>query len=192
MEKYMPKRKIVKQYKDEYYGQEITVNRVEAKNRKKTKTPKRTKTTCPNWMSTLNLDKTKMWVCSGDRLQIWQKEFFRYYKFDEKSKKRYLMNLSDSGKFLELFDRWVYSRRNNETFDCGYSNKIYPPLNSAVTKIPDPIFCLRIERKLGRPLTEEEIFGEDDLWIYNGQVLTKYRKNAKKIKIPFVLFPEEA
>lgn len=59
-------------------------------------------------------------------------------------------------------------------------------------RIPDPSFTKLLEKKLGRPLTEEEKNEESELYFYAGQVLTSYREGAKIIRIPWIILPTES
>jgi len=189
----MKKNKILETIESEYKGQKITVKVLKPKEHRVVRSTKRKITSCPNCMSNLILDEVGLWKCTGDKLKVWEVEFYRYHRAKDKLKVEILTNFSDSGMFLELYDRWAYSQVENEPeeYNCGYTNKTYPPVNHVKVSIPDPIFCGRIEKKLGRKLTEEELLGEHELFFFGGQVLTKYRKGAKRVKIPFIIFPDD-
>lgn len=186
-------RNILEEIEEEYKGEKVLVKKLKPKKKKTQRTSRRTTTTCPNCMSTLFINDLNVWECSGDRLKHWEYTFWRYDKTDEKGKVDILSTISDNGRFLELFDRWVYCQNAEpkEEFNCGYSNHSFSPNGGVKVNIPDPIFVKKLENKLGRELTEEEVLGEVDLFWYNGMVLTKYRKDAKKIKIPFIVLPSE-
>jgi hypothetical protein len=186
-------RNVISEVEEEYKGETVLVKKLKPKNKKLQRTSRKTTTTCPNCMSSLFTNDVGAWECSGDRLVHWESEFFRYNLADEKGKVKTLATISDDGRFLELFDRWVYCQDadNEEVFSCGYSNAAFSPNGGVKVNTPDPIFTKKLENKLGRKLTEEELLGEEELFWYNGMVLTKYRKNAKKITIPFVVLPSE-
>lgn len=150
-------------------------------------------TSCPNCLSSMILDESKNWKCTGNKLQLWESDFVKFKKMNDSEKIKYIEDLSNYSRFLELFDRWEYALESNgeEQFDCGYTNTLFSPNGSVQVRIPDPLVCRRIEDKLGRPLTEEEHHEESELFFYAGQVLTKYREGAKVIRIPWIILPSE-
>jgi hypothetical protein len=139
------------------------------------------------------LDEAGTWQCSGDRLRVWESEFVKYRSMDKEKKVKYITDLSNSSRFLELFDRWEYAYNSNgkEVFGCGYTNILFPLNGSVQVRIPDPCFTKILEQKLGRTLKEEELYEEEELFFYAGRVLTKYREGAKVIRIPWVILPTE-
>ena len=171
----------------------IPVKKLKPKRKKRGRNDRTNSLSCPNCLSKLVTNSIGLLECTGDRLKLWEKEFERYYKLDDAKKVEFLKNVSANGNFQELYDRWVYARENElpNEFDCGYSNVLFPPSGTIKVRIPDPIFCKRIEQKLGRKLTEEEIFGESPLYQYGGKILTEWRKRAKEIRIPFIILPDE-
>lgn len=171
----------------------VKIKKLKPKGKKRGRNDRTNSLSCPNCLSKLVTNSLGLLECTGDRLKIWEKEFERYYKLDAEKKIEFLKNVSANGNFQELYDRWVYARENEapEEFDCGYSNVLFPPSGNVKVRIPDPIFVKRLEVKLGRKLTEEEIFGESPLYFYAGRVLTEWRKRAKEIRIPFIILPDE-
>ena len=93
---------------------------------------------------------------------------------------------------MDLYNRWQNAQELADyEFECGYSNKIFTPNSRHRVTIPDPVQVKRIERHLGRKLTEEELHNESDLWQYSGQYFEKFRDGAKKVKIKHVAIPED-
>lgn len=188
-----PKKNLIEETTTEYNSEKVTLKRFKAKEKRRTRNARSTTTTCPNCLSTLKLSKQETWECTGDRLKLWEEQFIFYSKMTTEEKVKYITGLSHYSKFLELHDKWIYATENDlpDEFNCGYTNIIYPPNGTTQVKIPDPLVVKRIEKKLGRKLTEEELLGESDLYWYGGQVLTEWRKRATPIKIPFVILPSE-
>lgn len=186
-------RNIINEYQGEYLGQKVTVQVLKPKEKKEINNGRSNVNSCPNCLSRLTLDDSNNQKCSGDQLKIWEIQFDTFRKLDEKGKNEYLKNISYDSMFMELYDKWVYSVDNNapEEYNCGFTNKIFLPIPSGNVTIADPVQAAIIERKLGRRLTEEEIYGESDLFSYQGMVLKEYRKGAKKIKITLIRFPED-
>lgn len=190
----MKMRNVISEKQIEIDGQKVTLKKLKPKDKKREFNDTRHSiTTCPNCMSRMTLDELGTWECSGDKLRVWESEFVRYRALDNEKKIKYLTDLSNSSRFLELFDRWEYAYNSDgkEAFDCGYTNTLFPLNGSVQTRIPDPIFVKILEQKLGRPLKEEEIHEEEELYFYAGNVLTKYREGAKVIRIPWVILPTE-
>jgi len=172
----------------------IKVKKLKPKQKKKQfYAARNTITNCPNCLSTMKLDRLGLWECSGDKLKIWEPDFVRYKSMDEQEKLKFLSNLSNSGRFLELYDRWLFAYNSDsaEPFNCGYTNVLFPLTGTAQITIPDPLYTKILEQKLGRPLTEEEIHGESELYSYKNKVLTEWKKGAKLIRIPFIILPNE-
>lgn len=177
-----------------YNGQKVKVKQLKPKEKKRDFYVARDSvTTCPNCISAMRLNSAGKWECTGDKLKLWESDFVRYRKMSKEERLKYITDISSSSRFLELYDRWAYALESEgeEAFDCGYSNILFPLHGSVQVKIPDPLFTKIIEQKLGRPLTEEEIYGEHELYFYQGRVLTEWRNNAKLIRIPFVILPSE-
>lgn len=175
-------------------GKSFTVKQLKPKAKKKDiYVARNTTTSCPNCLSTMKLNSLGLFECSGDKLRVWEPDFAKFKNMTAEQKSKFLADLSSSGRFVELFDRWDYalSTEGKEEFNCGYTNILFPLTGTAQVRIPDPLFTKKLEQKLGRPLTEEEIYGETELWSYQGAILTSWRKNAKPIRIPFVILPNE-
>lgn len=188
----MKKRNVISQYQTEYEGQTVTVNVVKNKEKKGQSYGRSNASVCPNCLSRLEIGEAGLPVCSKDKLQFWEKEFIRYETLKEEDKLAYMQHISMENEFLDLYDRWKYAQTDeNDTFDCGYTNKIFMPIPTCNVTIPDPIKVSHVEKKLGRPLTEEELFGESELWEFGGQILKEYRKGARKVKIQLIRFPED-
>ncbi len=185
-------RRIIDSYETDYSGQKITVQVVKPKNKVVQKNRPRNVTSCPECNSTLILNNLGVWECTGDQIKQWDSQFRKYARLDEDGKVEYLKSVSDTGRFEYLFGRWEYSQELEEvSFDCGYSNRIHLPLPDSKSRLPDPLFVKHVETKIGRPLSEEEKWGEHDLWFFQGQYFTKYRKNARKVRIPIITLPDD-
>ncbi len=171
----------------------VKIKKLKPKNKKRGRNARTNNLSCPNCLSKLKTNAYGLLQCTGDKLKVWEKEFEKFSKLNNEKKVEYLKNVSASGNFEELYDRWVYALQSDppEEFECGFTNILFPPNGNVKVRIPDPIFCKKIEMKLGRPLTLEEILGEQPLYFYQGQVLTEWRKRAKQIRIPFVILPDE-
>lgn len=185
---------VVRKETIEINGQQITLKKLKPKEKKRESYDIRNSvTTCPNCMSRMTLDEVGTWQCSGNRLKHWESEFVKYRRMNNDDKAKYLGNLSNTSRFLELYDRWEYALNSDgkDTFGCGYTNVLFPLNGSVQVRIPDPLFTKIIENKLGRPLTEEELYEEQEIYFYQGRVLTKYREGAKVIRIPWVVLPTE-
>jgi hypothetical protein len=177
----------------EMEGRKISLKKFKARKEKKKKSARSTTITCPNCLSRLVLNKLGLWECTGDKLEVWKEDFIKFSSMEEKQKGEYLVKLSNYSRFIELFDKWKYSIEvaAPEEFNCGYTNVVFPITGSASVRIPDPLIVKRLEKKLGRKLTEEELIGESELYSYSGRVLTEWRKKAKVIKIPYIILPSE-
>lgn len=177
----------------EIEGQKVPLKKFKAKKDRRKKNARSTITNCPNCLSTMKLNKLGSWECSGDKLTIWDKDFEEFLKLGEKERGDYLNNLSNYSRFVELFDKWKYAKETNapEEFNCGFINAVFPMTGSASVRIPDPLVVKKLEKKLGRELTYDELIGESELWSYGGRVLTHWRKKAKQIRIPYVVLPSE-
>lgn len=188
----MKKKNIITEYEIEYEGQKVIVHKYKTKDKKTINNIRGNFINCPNCLSKMIVDNSGIQKCSGDRLGIWDSEFTKFDKLAEVYKIEYIKTLANDSMFFELYDRWNYAKNNQEeTFDCGYSNKIFFPIASCSIIIPDPAQVVRIERKLGRKLTEEEIFGEKELFSYKGSIFEEYRDGARTIKISLLRFPED-
>lgn len=189
----MKNKNVIAEYETQIEGQVVTVHTIKPKEKKVISYGRPNTNHCPYCLSSLIVDGSGLQQCSGDKLLFWEGEFSKYFSMDEPSKVNYIQTLSEESQFFELFDRWVItlSLDSVEKFSCGYTNKIFFPMPSGNVTIPDPVRVSNVEKRLGRRLTEEELYGESELWQYAGMVLKDYRKNAKKIKIPLIRFPED-
>ena len=187
------KKNLLKQYKSTYNNQDITVNVIKPKDKKEVNNARSNTLTCPNCLSKMTLDSNGNQQCSGSQLKIWESEFSRFQNLGEEKKAIYLKDISYDSMFLELYDKWAYSvlTNNPDEFNCGYSNKIFLPVPSCQVTIPDPIQLSIIEKNVGRALTEEEIFGEKELYYNQGIVTEEFTSTSKKLKIRLIRFPED-
>jgi hypothetical protein len=183
---------IISEYKAEYKGQSVIVHKIKPKERKVVNNARINYNSCPNCLSHIALDNAGLQKCSGDKLEMWNKEFIVFNQLEKEKQLEYLKNISFDSVFMELYDRWVYAQAHTEEpFGCGYTNKIFFPIPICQVIIPDPTQVHIIEKNLGRKLTEEEIFGESELFEYQGSILEKYKKGARTVKITLLRFPED-
>lgn len=186
-------RNLLKQYKTTYDGSEVTVNVLKPRHVKGVNHARRSNSHCPNCNSTLIVNENGLYECTSDKLAHWDKEFFKFYMMLPNEKVDYLTKISKDSMFFDLYDKWVYARENNspDDFNCGYTNNIFLPIASNKSIIPDPCYVSFLEKRLKRPLTEEELRNETELWIKGKRVFTQYRKGAKMVEIPYILLPDE-
>jgi hypothetical protein len=182
---------IIAEYQDQIKGQAVTIQKVKPKDKKVVSYGRPNTVNCPYCLSHLTTDGAGVQQCSGDKLEFWNKEFTKFNDLNEHFKKKYIETISEESQFFELYDRWVCAQvpESEEKFNCGYTNKIFFPMPSGNVTIPDPVRVVNIEKKLGRLLTEEELYGESELWQYGGSVFKEYRKGARKVKIALIRFP---
>lgn len=128
---------------------------------------------CPNCFSTLNIDDSGGFACSGDRIASWRKEIEAYREMPEQAQQTYLATLSNPSKFVELVGSF-------DTLDCGLSNQLSNVTSTNNTRIPDPMAVGKLERILKRSLTAEEL--EEDY---------EFEFEGKRYTIPFVNFPDD-
>jgi hypothetical protein len=193
MESFMPKSNVISETQIDLDGQQVKVKKLKAKAKKRGRNDRSNSLTCPNCLSKLITNSIGVLECTGDRLKLWETEFVKFHKLNGEQKVEFLKTVSANGSFQELYDRWVYAQEQGvpEEFGCGYTNTLFPPMGTVKVRIPDPIVVKRIELKLGRKLTEEELIGESPLFAYQGRVLTEWRKRAKEIRIPYIILPDE-
>ena len=189
----MSKKRPQKTYDAAIDGQKVSINQYEPYDRRRTRHARSNNTSCPYCLSLLKADSFGTLYCTSTRLKIWEKQFAAFHALNAQEQEKYLGGLSNTGRFKELYDRWKYAFENNlpDEYNCEFSNQIFPIISASKNIIPDPLFCKKLEEKLGRPLTEEELRNESELYFYQGQVLTDYRKRAKLINIPHILLPDE-
>lgn len=125
---------------------------------------------CPNCFSTLSQTPQGSMICTGDRLDQWREEYQKLMKLSSDQINAFLNNLDNPSRFKELGSTVPGQ-------PCGNSSKLshVAPLNSV--RIPDPMAVTRLERKLQRRLSEEEL--DEDYVFEDGYTL------------PFVNFPED-
>lgn len=189
----MKKRNLVKQYKENWNGKDVTVNQFKPKEKKGKSYGRSVTTTCPCCGSKLQLNQDELWYCTRDKLKFWESEFDKYTAMNDAEKVQYLSNISSDSQFFELFDKWKYSKEtgNSEEFNCGYSNNIFLPIANTRTIIPDPLVVKLLEQKLDRPLTEEELRNEGQLYFKFKKISDKWFKGCKPFIIPYVVIPDE-
>lgn len=185
--------KVIKQYTDTYNGNSISVKVFENKKKKDKSYGRVSLHTCPNCLSQLKLNESGIAYCTGDKLEYWLNEFAKFELMSDQQKVEYIQTISDYNEFLNLYDRWkwVNESETKEVYNCGYTNKIFFPIPTCNVIIPDPVKVAHIQSKLGRELTEEEMFGESELWEFGGSVYEKFRKGARKVRIQLIRFPQD-
>ena len=129
---------------------------------------------CPLCLSKL-IDEEGSMVCSGSKLELWVNDFKQYEKMNKGEKKKFLISFSDSERFIELYNKWNYLDENGHrtNFSCGYTNQIFNPLPENRMYLPDPLQVKKLEQKLNRELTEEEVYGERVIDVDGKQVTIK-------------------
>lgn len=189
----MKKRNLLKQYKGEVDGQEVIVNQFKTKERKEMSYARPTTSTCPCCGSKLELNEQQNFYCIGDKLTHWATEFEKYFAMSDTDKVKYLSNITSDSQFFDLYDRWKYSKEIDkpDEYNCGYTNNIALPIANTRTVIPDPMVVKRLELALNRPLTEEELMNESQLYGKFNKVSDRYFKGSKQIIIPYVVLPDE-
>lgn len=141
--------------------------------------------TCPTCLSTLRINKEGIYECTGDKLLIWKSKFKTYEMMSQNQKDNYLESLENKERFLEL-----YEKRNNLTCEfSGTSSEIFQPLQN---NIPDPIAIKKIEKSLGRELTEQELEEEFIFYTDGEQFKVEEGIELEAFKIPRIKFPEES
>lgn len=172
----------------------INTQKLKPKRRKVGRNVRNTNYSCPNCLSTIHVNHYGQWQCTGDKLNLLRKDFEAYEKMNTQQKQEYLDTVDNKDKFLALF-----SERDN--LRCSWSNQEPKIQQTYSTQIPDPIAVGKIERSIGRNLTEEEL--EEGFKFYRklsdrtpGQVY-EYRLTAqestdwREFILPRVTFPDE-
>jgi hypothetical protein len=187
----MKSKSIEFQYTEEIEGKSVTIHKIKPKAKKGISYGRPNYNICPYCNSKLDIDSAGLQKCSGDKLEFWQKEFIKFSKLGDNAKVKYITTISEESQFFELYDRWTFAQipENEEQFNCGYTNKIFFPMPSGNVTIPDPVRVAYVEKRVGRPLTEEELYGESELWQFGRQILKEYKKGARKLKIALIRFP---
>lgn len=189
----MSKRNLISEYQTDVCGQRVTVKVFKPKDKKAASYGRSNVTTCPNCLSQLKLNESGVAYCTGDKLDFWLQEFNKFEVMTDEQKVNYIQSISDYSEFINLYDRWkwVNESETKEIYNCGYTNKIFLPMPPSSIIIPDPVKVAHVQHKLGRTLTEEEMFGEAELWEFGGSINEKYRNGARKVKIALVRFPQD-
>lgn len=141
---------------------------------------------CPHCLSTLKVDRHGNWECTGDRLKMWVVEFEKYDDMTELNKLKYSNTLSNEDKFLTLFTKW-----KSGDLVCEYSSNFVNVYSKQKYQIPDPMLVGRLERNLGRELTDAEKLGDQPIYKVNNKYTSIYAPGAEIIEIPMVSFPED-
>lgn len=169
----------------------IKIKKIKPKKKAVIRSYKRIYKICPNCMSTLTFNEVGTIECSGDRLELWNSEFLNFNQLSEDKKGEYLVKFSNPDMFIDLYDKWSYIENGKRIrFECGYSNKLFNPISRFRTTLPDPILVNKIEKSIGRLLTEEEKYGEKEIWKEGNSYFTNYKSGRKKVKIPQIVFPD--
>jgi len=178
-------------YIEEIEGKSVTIRKIKPKAKKGISYGRPNYNICPYCNSKLDVDSVGLQKCTGDKLAFWHQEFEKFLTLEEKTKIEYIATISEESQFFELYDRWTFSQapENDEQFNCGYTNKIFFPMPPSNVTIPDPVRVSYVEKRLGRALTEEELYGESELWQFGRQILKEYKKGARKLKIALIRFP---
>lgn len=161
--------------------------------RKKTNSTRKVEISCPYCYSKLRVNELGVLECSGDKLKIWENEFYKYVKLADSDRKKYLNKLhNDASLFTELFERWERSDPQGKLLklECVYTNQIFNPVSRYRTSIPDPILVATIEASLGRELTDDEKFGESELWREGKRYFTNFKEGRIKVRIPILIYPD--
>jgi len=187
----MSKKNVIIEYQTDIQGQSVIVRRLKYKDKKVVSYGRPNTNHCPYCLSNLTTDSLGLQHCSGNKLEFWEKEFNNFFNMDALLKVEYIKTISEESQFFELYDKWTFAQTPEieEKFNCGYTNKIFFPMPSGSITIPDPVRVSYIEKKLGRKLTEEELYGEAELWQHRGSVFKDYCKGARKVKIALIRFP---
>lgn len=74
---------------------------------------------------------------------------------------------------------------------CYFTSRNVNAMNQVSTTIPDPMVVKRLERSLKRKLTEEELAGENKLWVVGSDYFNKEVKGSVEVTIPMIQFPDD-
>jgi len=189
----MNKKNVISEYQAQVNGQSVIVHKYKPKDKKPVSYGRPNAVNCPYCLSLLTFDAAGLQQCSGSKLEFWDKEFTKFSKMNDYKKRKYILTIAEESQFFELYDRWLYAQKpeSKEKFNCGYTNKIFFPMPTGNVTIPDPMRVAYIQKRLGRELTEEELYGESELWLLGKIVLKDYKKGARKVKIALLKFPQD-
>ena len=129
---------------------------------------------CPNCSSRLTVNENKETVCSGDKLDFLKKEAAAFITMNNDERIKYLSDLDNPSRFLELVNI------NTGDVSCSFNNRISHTMADNSVLIPDPMAVTRLERKLSRRLTEEELEEGHEFYL-----------DSKLYLLPFVRFPDD-
>lgn len=141
---------------------------------------------CPHCLSTLKVNDENILECTGDKLQFWLKDFEKYDDMDLINKNIYNEKLSNKEQFLSLYSNW-----KGGNLICEYSNKMIIPNLIYKQEIADPMFVGKIERSLGRELTEEEKCGDKQIYKIGERFTDYFEVGSATVLIPKINFPDD-
>lgn len=121
---------------------------------------------CPGCLSSLRFNSDGSYDCTGDRFDYWRSEFKKYDEMNQQQKLKYAEEFQDFDKFVDLYSR-------KEDLTCEHSGKIWKLGFAQKCEIPDPIQVKWLERQLNRKLTEEELHGEEPVFLNNKAVVVE-------------------
>ena len=128
---------------------------------------------CPNCFSTLQQNEQGAMICTGDSLAKWQEQYQQFKLLSEAKQAEFLSELGNPERFLELA-----SLTPGEP--CGVTSKISHVAPENSVRIPDPMAVGRLERRLQRTLTTEEL---DEEYVFH--------LDGKAYQLPFLNYPED-
>lgn len=139
---------------------------------------------CPICLSSVEYS-NKEYMCSGDRLKVWQKEFKEFENItDKNSKNEFLSKFSNKELFIEL-----YNKKDN--LSCGFTyNNVLFSSDSEDTK-PDPMVVGKIEKSLNRCLTLEELEEGFTFYKVGNNFSTEEFEGSYEYEIPRIKYPED-
>lgn len=138
---------------------------------------------CPNCMSTLEV-KSGKYICTGDVLNYWRQELEKYDNMKDDEKQIYFNSVSDKEVFSNILS-------NRESLNCSYSSNLTSIMTDNNMLVPDPLVVSKIELKLGRRLTEEELVEDKAFYRSGSNISLQKVEGFEEFKIPFIRFPED-
>ena len=130
---------------------------------------------CPNCYSKLLVEDGELF-CSGSKLKYWTIEFGKYENFSKTEKAKYLIDMiENTDSFLYMYEKW---KTEKENFSCDFVNQPFLDIFEKQNLIADPLQVKSVERKLGRKLTDLELFGEQAI-VIDGSIVV-----IKKVNFP--------
>jgi len=140
---------------------------------------------CPNCMSSMKLDEKGKYKCTGDRLNLWKKEFERFEKMNTKEREDFLKGIENIDKFMELFNKRL-------NLECDYSSRMVDITPTYSVEIPDPMHVSKIEKALGRRLTELELEEGYKFYTDGNNIFSEKKEGTRYFFIERIIFPDEA